>query len=87
MAPVVGQLAALATQAKHVELMGGDGEPVSAGDFFLKLFDEWMVELDNFSAFCADHMVVVAVHICMLIAFLPVTKIKVCSQAALSQQC
>ena len=55
--------------------MGGNGEIVSAGNFFLKLFDEGMGELDDFSALGADHVVVMTMHVFMFIAFLSVAKI------------
>lgn len=46
------------------------------GYFFLEFFDQRVVELDDFSAPGADHVVMVAVHIVMLVAFLAIAEIQ-----------
>lgn len=66
--------------------MGGDGEAVAVGDFFLEFFDEGVVELDDLAAFGADHVIVVAVHVAVLVALLPVAEIELAGEPALRQQ-
>ena len=67
---------AFTAHTEHVQLVGCDGEAIAGGDFFLKFFYERVVELDDLATFGADHMIVMAMHVFMLIAFLPVAKIQ-----------
>ena len=61
-------MSAAGAHAIEFQFMGLDGEAVAAGDFFLKLFDVFILEFHNLAAGGADEVIVVPLvgHIIVL---------------------
>ena len=67
--------------------MGGDGESVLGRDFVLEFFYDGVGELNDFSAFGADHMIVMLMLVTVFIALLSVTEVHFRREPAPNKQC
>ena len=67
---------AFVADAKEIQFVGGDGELAVSGHFLLKLLDLRVVELNDLTAFRANHVVVVAMHVPVFVALLSIPKIE-----------
>ena len=61
-------MSAAGAHAVELQLMGLDGEAISAGDFLLKLFDVFILEFHDLPAGGADEMIVMSLvgHVIVL---------------------
>ena len=83
---IVRDSPAFPADTEQVEFVRGDLETVFLRDFLLKFFNQRVVKFDDFAALGADHVVMMAVHVLVLVTFLSVAKVQFCRQPALGEK-